>query len=182
MNRERRPYRGSVTKPKGIIVSSCSVCGSPVRVLRAHSDVACLIAATQKRYADRGWIPLATPQWVELVESAGIPHERGPGGMHLEAREVPAAPHEGPPGTMRVRHVEVPHDVVFAPAIVVDTISALWKVRMPPDFRVRAVRVLWNRDDLPESLETIRRMGGRVMGFLHQLVVHAEGDDARPEP
>lgn len=154
----------------------CPACGktvAPAQRKTPHPETAeCLVIRTHAAYKARGWVPLGTVNWEKILVSAGVPVEHAPGGTHLEPRLVPTGKETGPKNV--VVHDEVTHETAFAPASAIMVISALARLRLPADFRARAVRALWQREDVPEAVDTIRRLGGRVTGFVHRLVVDAE--------
>ncbi len=179
-----------VLKPKGLTrgYENCPACGKVImpgrRKVRHDETPECLVIRTHAHYKARGWIPLSAALGAVLRE-AGCPVEFAPGGTHLEPRLVPLPPkpRDEVPEQAAVRpkhgvvHDEVAHELPFAPASVVRLVHAF--ARMPRDFRLRAVRVLWKREEIGDAIDAIARLGGRVTGFVHRMVVQAEEDAAR---
>lgn len=147
----------------------CEKCGSRYRRDTEHTPADCIVAVTQSTMLARDWVPVPAGRWVEVVKSAGIPHEFAPG--HVVLERDPATDRH----TMRTSTA----DAMFVPRVAISVIHALSSIRMPDPFRERAVAALWSRDDIPAALEAIDRLGGRAMGFIHQLVLQAEEDSAR---
>jgi len=174
-----------VLRPKGLTkgLEPCPACGKVVRPLHRlvpHPETAeCLVIRTQNAYRDRGWVPL-TETLAGILEAAECIVERAPGGTHLEPRLVPADVPRGTRPLNRVVHDEVTHDVPFAPAASVRLVRALAK--MPTDFRVRAMSALSKDPDIADSIDAIARLGGRVTGFVHRMVVAAEEKHAAAAP
>lgn len=172
-----KPTPTTALRPKGLTkgLEPCPVCGKIVRPLHRmipHPETAeCLVIVTQAAYQARGWVPL-TDALAASLKAAECPVEWAPGGTHLEPRLVPLEPPKGCRPINRVEHDEVAHDTAFAPAAVVRLASALAK--MPTDFRVRAMRALARDPDIADSIDAIARLGGRVTGFVHRMVVAAE--------
>lgn len=166
-----------VLRPKGLTkgLEPCPACGKIVRPLHRmtpHPETPeCLVIRTQNAYRDRGWVPL-TEALAAILTAAECPVELAPGGTHLEPRLVPVLVPKGTRPMNRVEHDEVVHDTPFAPAGSVRLVRAL--ARMPTDFRVRAMRALIQDPDIADSIDAIARLGGRVTGFVHRMVVAAE--------
>ncbi len=175
------PVDRAALKPKGKMrgAGPCPACGKsilPQRRRVPHPDTPeCLVIRTQAAYKARGWMPLSEALGATLRD-AGIPVEYAPGATHLEPRLIPreqgtSLEAQGQPKNL-VRHDEVVHDVPFAPVAVARLVKALAKT--PRDFRLRAVRALWQEEDIGEAIDAIQRLGGRVTGFVHRLVLAAE--------
>ena len=158
----------------GLRHGTCPRCGEYIIVHgREHEEEGpqCVARQTQARFFEKGYVPVPAERTLKVMRACGVALEEGPGGWHLERLDA---------ATMR--HRMVSHSVWFAPKSAVALLHALLRIRnLSDDFRHRALRALWSREDIGDALTTIAALGGDVRSaqakqrsFIHRLTVAAE--------
>lgn len=127
----------------------------------------CAARVVQRAYEARGWVQLENRALGELAERACVPIEWALGGLHDETRAID--------GRGGLESVTVQHNVPFVPRGVFRVWRLLARQRFDSAFRARAIKALWDREDLLDALESAKALS-RVLStrLVHESVVMAE--------
>lgn len=166
------PVSPTAQTPAGLVI--CPQCGKRIRPSarkRPHEgDAECRALQVVHSYTARGWSQVHNSKHAEIIEEAGAPMEWAPGGIHVETKAADDRGH--------TRDEMVQHNVGFAPDGVIRVMNLLARVQLPPQFRRRAIKVLWDKDELLSAIDSTRRLGGSTRSFVHQCVMQVEREVA----
>lgn len=155
---ERCPKCGLVTRPKA-------------RKTPHEDDAVCRARQIVAAYDARDWLQVNNVSDGEMIEESGAPVEWALGGYHAEDAYDDH-------GRQTAKNVCVQHLVGFAPRTVIQVMNVMRRTRLPPEFRRRAIKVLWKRPDLLLALDSVKRMITPVASSIHQAVRLAEEEEA----
>lgn len=170
-NEDPRPMR------KGLV--RCAKCDRVYASRRAtpHEDgPECQAQQITNAYESKGWRQVFNVTQGKMLEAAGVPVEWALAGVHVE--ESPTRFDEfGRVDRDKPKAVHVQHKVAFAPLSAIRCVNLFVRVKLTPAMRHRALRVLWNRPESLDAIDSTKRLGGRAMSAIHQLTVAAEQED-----
>ncbi len=164
--------------PKGIVI--CEACGSRTRPaarrLPCHETVQCKARVVFASYDARGWVAASNSTAGKILEESGAPVEWAPAGVHVEQRPNGKQGRHGEP---LYDDVWVSHPIAFTPKGAFRAASLLARMNLTPEFRRRAIGALWQRPDLLDALDAMKRLrGGLTKSHVWQSTVQAEEEAA----
>ena len=147
--------------PKGIVI--CPACGTRTRPaarrVPCEETVQCKARVVHLQYEARGWVAASNSTAGKILEESGAPVEWAPAGVHVEQRDKGR---RGRHGEVLYDDEWVNHPIAFTPKSAFRAVAALTRVQRPADFRRRAIGALWQRPDLLDALDALKRLRGGV--------------------
>ncbi len=157
-------------------LAHCPVCNKVIRpASRAvpHPETPeCKATVVRLAYLARGWGETRDATQAKILDEAGVPVEWAFGGTHVE--QLPTG-EKGRFGEPLYKDEWRNHLVAFTPVNALRASGLLVRTQLPAEFRRRAIKALWDRPDLMDAIDAVKRLSST--GYrtpIWQAVVAAE--------